>query len=182
MILAFQSLIVEKNTAPTKMQTSKKEIIQLRTAKLEDLAAIQQLFVDAVRTICKKDYTTEQINVWASAAENTSRWSYKIETQYFLVAEIADEIVGFASLENGAYFDLLYVHKDHLRKGIANSLYQAIETASKERGSATITADVSITARHLLERKGYQLIQENKNTIHGVEIINFKMTKTFYSL
>ena len=153
--------------------------IVLRKAKLADLEKILSLFVEAVRHICKKDYNAEQIDIWAAAIDNKAAWVKRIEQHYFLVAIIESEIVGFASLENGNYLDLLYVHKNHLRKGVANSLYQAMETASKEQGCTYLTTDVSITARPMLEQKGFSLLQENKNLIGGVEVINFKMQKKF---
>lgn len=156
-----------------------KEHIKLRKAKLADLEKILSLFVEAVRHICKKDYGTEQIDIWADAANNKAAWIKRIEQHFFLVATIDTEIVGFASLENGNYLDVLYVHKDHLQKGIANSLYQAMETASKEQGCTCLITDVSITARPMLERKGFSLLKENKNLIGGVEIINFRMQKKY---
>ncbi len=151
--------------------------ISIRHATLDDLSAIQEIFVGAVRYVSNKDYTSEQIEVWAMAVENVARWEEKIQTQYFIVAEIAGATVGFASLERDDYFDLLYVHKDHLRKGVANALYQAIETASKAAGSGILRTDVSITARPMLERKGFELLHENRNLLHGVEIINYRMEK-----
>ena len=94
-----------------------------RKSKLSDLAEIQKMFVETISCICRKDYSQEQIHAWISSIENTQRWMDKLTTQYFLIAELENKMVGYASLENENYLDLLYVHKDHQRQGIANRLY-----------------------------------------------------------
>ncbi len=152
--------------------------ISIRLAKLGDLTEMQEMFVDTISTICKDDYTPEQINVWTSSIENTQRWTDKLNSQYFLVAELDNKIVGYASLENNDYFDFLYVHKDHQRKGIANKLYAEIEKEAIKRKATILNSDVSETARRFFEKKGFKTITPQTNRIKDVEIINYKMTKT----
>ncbi len=89
--------------------------ISIRLSKLSDLAELQKMFVDTVSTICKDDYSPEQIKVWTSSIENTQRWTDKLASQYFLVAELDNKIVGYASLKNNDHVDFLYVHKDYWR-------------------------------------------------------------------
>lgn len=152
--------------------------ITIRFANLSDLTAMQTMFVDTITTICKSDYSPEQINAWTSSIKNTLRWANKLESQYFLVAELNNTIVGYASLENTDYLDLLYVHKDYQRQGIANMLYSAIEKEAINRKAKILNADVSETARRFFEKKGFLMITPQINLIKGVEIINYKMTKT----
>lgn len=149
----------------------------IKHAELNDLAAIQKLFVETIETVCSNDYSQEQIAVWASSVENKKRWTEKLMKQYFLIAEIDNKIVGFASLENNTYLDLMYVHKNYQRQGVANKLYIEIEAKAIEQGATLLTSDVSITARSFFEKKGFKIIAEQKNDINGVEIINYKMTK-----
>lgn len=151
--------------------------ISIRHAKLNDLAAMQELFIETIETVCRYDYSPEQIVAWTSSIDNTKRWTGKLLKQYFLIAEIDNKIVGFASLENNEYFDFLYVHKDFQRQGIADHLYSEIEAEAMNHGTALLTSDVSLTAMPFFEKKGFKIIAEQKNDIKGVEIINFKMTK-----
>jgi len=152
--------------------------IVIRPAKLSDLAAIQELFVETIETVCRHDYSPEQIAVWTSSVENTKRWTDKLMKQYFIIAEIDHKIVGFASLENNEYFDFMYVHKDYQRQGIADDLYSEIlARAIKKQSTTVLTSDVSITARPFFEKKGFKIIAEQKNDIKGVEVMNYKMTK-----
>jgi putative acetyltransferase len=156
---------------------SKPEIL-IRPANLPDLPEMQTLFVDTIRSVCRKDYSKEKIEVWASAVNNTDRWLYKVRTQYFLVAELGNKIVGYASLENNDYIDFLYVHKDFQNQGIAGRLYLEMETQAKKKNAIMIHSDVSITARPFCERKGFIKKENQIRKIQGVEILNFKMVKT----
>jgi len=154
-----------------------KNRILIRHAKLSDLLSMQELFVDTIETVCRYDYSPEQIAVWTSSVENVIRWTDKLMKQYFLIAEIDNKIVGYASLENNAYLDFMYVHKDYQRQGIANILYLEIESKAIKHGATILTSDVSITARPFFEKNGFRIISEQKNNIKGVEVINYKMTK-----
>lgn len=149
----------------------------LRNGKLEDLAELQQLFVDTVKTICRNDYNAEQIKVWTSGIENIERWEKILKTQYVIVAEQENKILGFATLENGNYIDLFYVHKDFQRKGVAQKLYEEIEVEARRKRQIKITSDVSITARPFFEHIGFDGITEQRNEKQGLEFLNYEMTK-----
>ena len=55
---------------------------------------MQKMFVDTISTICKDDYSPEQIKAWTSSIENTELWTDKLTSQHFLIAEIDNKIVG----------------------------------------------------------------------------------------
>ena len=149
----------------------------LRIARKSDLDQLQALFVETIKTICQKDYTPDQIQAWISSVKNTERWQEKIEKQFFLVAKKETVIVGYASLECDDHLDLLYVHKDFQRQGIANRLYEELETEAKIRGVDNLRADVSITAIPFFKSKGFIIQSEKKQIIQDVEITNYKMIK-----
>ncbi|MBK6858938.1 MAG: GNAT family N-acetyltransferase [Saprospiraceae bacterium] len=151
--------------------------ITTRHAKLDDLGEMQKMFVDTISTICKDDYSHEQIKVWTSSIKNTQRWTDKLSTQYFRIAEFDNKIVGYASLENNDYLDFLYVHKDQQRQGIADKLYSEIEKQAIKNGATSIHSDVSKTARPFFEKKGFKIISPQTIIIQDIEIINYKMTK-----
>ncbi len=136
--------------------------ISIRLSKLSDLTEMQKMFVDTISTICKDDYSPEQIMVWTSSIENTQRWTDKLTSQYFLVAVFDNKIVGYASLENNNYFDFLYVHKDYQRQGIADRLYSEIEKEANNRKATVLNSDVSETARRFLKKKGLKQSHHKK--------------------
>lgn len=156
-----------------------KQKISIRLARLTDLAEMQTLFVETIETVCKKDYTQDQIKVWTSAIENTNRWTDRLQKQYFLIAHFENKIVGYSSLQDNDYLDFLYVHKDFQRQGIADKLYNEIEIEAIKRGTTILNSNVSITAKAFFEKKGFITKFEQKNIIKGIEIINFRMIKNF---
>jgi putative acetyltransferase len=154
--------------------------ITIRSAHPGDLSAILFLFDETIRSTCHVDYTPAQIEAWVAGAQDTARWRKRIETQYFIVALRDEQIIGFASLQNPGYIDLLYVHKDHLRRGIASALYDALEAHASlqlSSGDLTLTSDVSITARLFFEKQGFTADKENRRLLRGVDIMNYHMSK-----
>jgi len=151
--------------------------ISIRVSNINDLGDILKLFEETVSVVCKDDYSPEQLKVWTSSIKNTDRWIDKIKSHCFLVAELNNEIVGIASLDNSDYIDLLFVHKDYQRKGIADRLYYEIEKEAIERNITSLYANVSITAKSFFEKMGYETFKEQKTIQDGVEIINYKMIK-----
>lgn len=151
--------------------------VTIRKADLQYLDAICELFTNCVMTVCRNDYSTDQLKVWASAANNKERWSEKIESQFFLVAEREEMIVGFGSLEGLDTIDLLYVHPDFQRMGIADKLLNALLKKLKENGTSCVKADVSKAARPFFESRGFRVLEEQTVTRHGVSLVNYEMEK-----
>lgn len=149
----------------------------LRKATLNDLSEIQQLFVETIQAVCSKDYSEKQIEVWTSSVKNLERWQNMIQNQYFLVAIEKNKIVGFGSLENENYVDVLYVHKDFQRQGIAHVLLEALEKEAFSKGSIRLSSDVSITAKPFFEAKGFRVIEKQEVIRQNTILINFKMLK-----
>ena len=98
-----------------------------RSAILQDMPVIQDLFVKSITSICNKDYTISQIEVWCSSIKNMARWEKSIQEDYFLVAQQAAHFIGFASLHNFFYIDFLYIHPDYQGQGVAGYLLKLLE-------------------------------------------------------
>lgn len=151
--------------------------IIVRKGQIDDLSELQHLFVDTVRAICVFDYTKQQIDAWVSSIENQQRWLEIISKQFVLVVQDQGKIVGFATLDDGNYLDLMYVHKDHQRQGIAQLLLDAIEAEARRLHEFVLTSDVSKTALPFFYKNGFTVVEELKNIRKEVEIINYKMIK-----
>lgn len=151
--------------------------ILIEDAYKEDIKEIQKLFYDTIHMICRKDYNKEQIDAWSSASDDDEKWLNKILNQYFLVARAEDKIVGFGSLQDNNYLDLLYVHKDYQKKDIAKKILAYLEKKAEINRSEVITADVSKTAKSFFEKNGYKVLKEQKKKIRSIFLQNFKMVK-----
>ncbi|MGS2763723.1 GNAT family N-acetyltransferase [Sinomicrobium sp. M5D2P9] len=152
--------------------------ITIRQGKPEDLPELQQLFSNTVLSVCKADYTEEQVRVWASGIENRDRWQKALTEQFILVAEDQENITGFCTLRNYNYIDFLFVHHRYQRKGIAQKLYGEIEKEALRNRQTKLTAGVSKTARPFFEKCGFGIVKEQVVTIKGTELANYLMTKT----
>jgi putative acetyltransferase len=148
-----------------------------RNATISDLNEMQQLYIETIQSVCKKDYNEAQREAWISGVKNTERWIAVIETQYVLLAVIENKIAGFATLKDGDYIDFFYIHKDFQRQGIADKLLTKLELEAQKQHSKMITSDISITAKPFFEKKGFVAKAEQKNIHLDVELINYKMEK-----
>ncbi|PXW15291.1 putative acetyltransferase [Chryseobacterium sp. CBTAP 102] len=158
--------------------TSHNHSITLRKGANDDLPEMLQLFRATIDEVGKKDYDIQQIEAWKSGAENEERWMKVIRDQYVLIAVTENQIVGFCTLDQGNYIDLLFVHKDHQSKGIASKLYHSIEKEALQHSEKKLTADVSKTARPFFEKVGFQIVQEQTVNVKGIALTNYKMVKT----
>ena len=77
-------------------------------------------------------------------------------------------------MDASGYLDLLYVHPDHQRKGVATALCDALEKAST---AANFVTYASLDARAFFEARGYRVIKEQQVERCGLLLTNFIMTK-----
>ena len=150
--------------------------MHIREATTEDLDEILNLFDETVRNVNSKDYSSHQIQVWSSA-KNRNLWTEKIKNQSFLVAISNEKIVGFSSIDSVGYLDFMYVHCQHLRKGIATALINRIEAIAADQSNDSIWSSVSITAKPFFIKKGYLQFDSEMKEIDGVSFTNALMKK-----
>ncbi|KIA99973.1 hypothetical protein OA93_03980 [Flavobacterium sp. KMS] len=151
--------------------------MNFRKATISDLKEMQELYIETIKHVCKDDYNPVQIDVWISGVDNTERWIEVINTQFVLLAIIANKITGFGTLKDGNYIDFFYIHKEYQRQGIADKILTELELEAKKQHTKTITSDISITAKPFFEKKGFIVKAEQRNIRLGVELINYKMEK-----
>ncbi len=149
----------------------------IRQGKPEDIPELQNLFVNSITAICNSSYNTQQIKAWTSAADNTQLWHQTIDTQYVLVAQHSNLIVGFATLHNQNHIDLLYTHKDFQHLGIASMLCTAIENKATRLHQTVLTCNSSITALPFFENQNFKVVKKQVVERNGIELVNYKMRK-----
>lgn len=151
--------------------------IEIRQATLEDLPEITTIFRDTIREVNSRDYSEKQIQVWASGANNIEKWTERITKNYFIVAEVNNQIVGFSYLTKGYYLDGLFVHKDYQRKTIASKLLRIIESRVSVNGFYVIKSDVSITALPFFDSHFYEVEKKQKKSFKGMVFENYIVYK-----
>lgn len=146
----------------------------IRKYQPKDVKEIRQLFYDTVHVVNAKDYSKEQLDVWATVEVNLEQWNQSFLNHYTIVAVENDQIVGFGDIDKTGYLDRLYVHKDYQGKGIATEICDVLEHIYQVD---EITTHASITAKPFFEKRGYRMIQEQQVEREGILLTNYVMKK-----
>ena len=148
--------------------------IKIRNYEPSDCVGMAELFYNTVHAVNARDYTTEQLVVWATRTVDLSAWNQSFLEHDTVLAICLDEIVGFGDMDQTGYLDRLYVHKDYQGMGIASALCDVLEqTFDGEK----ITTHASVTAKPFFEKRGYKTVREQCVERGGVFLTNCVMEK-----
>lgn len=141
-----------------------------------DCKELTELFYNTVHAVNAKDYTKEQLDVWATGQIDLKKWNQSLQEHFSIVAVTDGIIVGFGDIDRTGYLDRLYVHSGYQRKGIATAICNQLESAVPEN----IVTHASITARPFFEKRGYKVVKEQQVERQGIFLTNFIMEKERY--
>lgn len=147
--------------------------MKIRNYKPSDCKEMAELFYHTIHTVNAKDYTEEQLNVWATGQVDLEKWNQSFLEHYSIVAVDGDRITGFGDIDETGYLDRLYVHADHQNQCVATAICDALE----QTAPGNITTHASITARPFFEKRGYKIIKEQQVERQGIFLTNFIMEK-----
>ena len=147
--------------------------MKIRNYKPSDCKEMAELFYHTIHTVNAKDYTEEQLNVWATGQVDLEKWNQSFLEHYSIVAVDGDRITGFGDIDETGYLDRLYVHADHQNQCVATAICDALE----QTAPGNITTHASITARPFFEKRGYKIIKEQQVERQGIFLTNFVMEK-----
>ena len=145
----------------------------IREYQSSDCDKMAELFYNTVHTINAKDYSKEQLDVWATGQIDFKNWDQSFQEHYSVVAVNDGIIVGFGDIDRKGYLDRLFVHTDYQRKGIASDICNCLEQAVQ----GNIVTHASITARPFFERRGYKVVKEQQVERQGIFLTNYVMIK-----
>lgn len=138
-----------------------------------DCKQLAELFYQTVHAVNAKDYTNEQLNVWATGNVKLEEWNKSFLEHYTIVAIENDMVVGFGDIDKSGFLDRLFVHKDYQGQGIATAICNELEQVLRYRYK--IITYASITARPFFEQRGYKVIKEQQVIRDGIALINYVM-------
>jgi putative acetyltransferase len=148
--------------------------MKLRNYKPSDCEALIQLFYRTVHKINAKDYTSEQLSVWATGHEDPKQWNESFLEHTTMVAEQDNSIVGFGDMTSDGYLDRLFVHDEHQGEGIGSAIGRALEESVQAAG---FTTHASVTAKPFFEKMGYRTVKEQTVIRNNTALIYFIMEK-----
>ena len=138
-----------------------------------DCKELAELFYNTVHTVNARDYTKEQLDVWATGKVDLEKWNRSFQEHYSIVAIDNKIIVGFGDIDSTGYLDHLYVHTNYQGKGIATAICNKLEQFVQGR----IVTHASITAKLFFEKRGYNIVKKQQVERQGIFLINFVMEK-----
>ena len=146
----------------------------IRRYRPSDCGHMAELFYQTVHSVNAKDYTKEQLGVWATGQVDLDEWDRSFSAHYTVVAVREGVLAGFGDIDGTGYLDRLYVHRDFQRQGVASAICGALEQAA---GMNTITTHASITARPFFARRGYIVKRKQRVVRKGISLTNYVMVK-----
>ncbi|MBN8970360.1 MAG: GNAT family N-acetyltransferase [Rhizobiales bacterium] len=152
--------------------------VGLRPFLPSDLSILAAIFIASVEELTEDDYSEAQREAWASVADDEETFGKRLTSQLTLVATLEGSPVGFASLKGADHLDLLYVHPQAVRRGVATALCEAIEKLAAARGATQMGVDASDSAQEFFTKRGYVGQQRNSVTIGDEWLANTTMKKT----
>ena len=145
----------------------------IRKYQASDCKELADLFYNTVHIVNAKDYTKEQLNVWATKQVDLEKWNKSLQEHFSVVALDNETIIGFGDIDKTGYLDRLFVHANYQKKGIAPALCNQLEQAVQ----GDITTHAPITAKPFFEKRGYKLVKEQQVERQGIFLTNYVMIK-----
>jgi putative acetyltransferase len=152
-------------------------MIKVRLFKVQDAKQIAQLFHDTVREVNIRNYSSNQVKVWAPDNLHFRNWVDVCSTRFTYVAAEESLIAGFGELELNGHIDCFYCHKSYQRRGVGRQIYSAIEAKAVELSMSRLFVEASITAQPFFQRMGFSVIKQQKVPHRGEIFINYLMEK-----
>jgi putative acetyltransferase len=147
----------------------------MREYRSSDLEAVIALFQRSVREVASRDYSPAQLSAWAPETADLRAWSKRLADGGVFVCSRNDHIAGFARIDAEGCVDLLYVHPNCQRQGVARELVEWLVSWAASRGLRRLQAEVSVTARPFFERMGFRVVRPQVVERRGVKFNNFVM-------
>lgn len=151
----------------------------IREYKSSDCKEISELFYNTVHTINAKDYTKEQLDVWATNEIDLEKFNKSLMEHYSLVAVENKIIIGFGDIDKTGYLDRLFVHKDYQNKGVATAICNRLE---QKMLKGKVITHSSITAKSFFEKRSYKVIKKQQVERKGLFLTNYIMEKMMLGL
>ena len=146
-----------------------------------DLAAVAQLFTDAVHGIAASHYDEVQRNAWAPQPPDPGIWEARLKPLKVLVAQdtenSGDALLGFVGYEEDGHIDLMFSSPLAARRGVATQLLGRAEAALRELGVAQLFTEASLLGQPFFARHGFTVKEEQQVERRGVQFLRYAMVK-----
>lgn len=131
----------------------------------------------AITRTAAADYDPEQIAAWAGAEEvDLIQWDIRRAAVHTFVAEVDGRVAGFVDFLDDGLLDMLFVHPDFGRRGLARLLVDMVKREAARAGLCVLRTHASRTARLAFEQFGFWVVAARPhNTVNGHVVPNDEM-------
>ena len=160
--------------------------MRIRPYTNADLAAVAQLFTDAVHGLAASHYDAAQRKAWAPQPPNLGIWEARLKPLKVLVAQDTegsgnDALLGFVGYEEDGHIDLMFSSPLAARRGVASQLLGRAEAALRELGVTRLYTEASLLGRPFFTRQGFTVKEEQHIELRGAQFRRFAMVKALDS-
>jgi putative acetyltransferase len=149
----------------------------IRSFQQSDIDDLIALFRVSVRKIAAAHYSKDQCLAWAPDQIDRTIWIEKRSNKPTWVATCNSQIAGFTDLEPDGHIDMLYVHPDFQRQGVASALIKQVHETATRQYIKRLFTEASITVRPAFEKFGFTVIEQQTVHRNGQEFTNYRMEK-----
>lgn len=135
------------------------------------------LFHNTIRQVNTRDYTEEQVRVWAPDTVDAEKWRRRIEGINPFVCVEGETIVGYTDLQASGLIDHFFVHHLWQRRGVGTRLMRAIHGEADRLELGQLHSHVSLTAKPFYEAHGFHVEKAQLVEDGGLTFRNFLMRK-----
>lgn len=151
--------------------------MHVRRYRPDEAPELWRLFHNTIRNVNTRDYTEEQVRVWAPDTVDPEKWRQRMAgINPFLCVE-GDVIVGYTDVQETGLIDHFFVHHEWQRCGVGTRLMEAIHEEAERLGLDQMHSHVSLTARPFYEAHGFHVEKEQEVEDGGLTFRNFLMRK-----
>ncbi len=147
----------------------------IRLATQEDVEQIIQVQLKSLQVIAARDYSSHELNALLQ-----SKQSPRSRFELIYVAELGEQIVGFAALDKVTnHLAGLFVDPEYTRMGIGTKLLQTIENEAQRSGIKVLWICSSLTGHAFYLANNYQEMNDFNISVDGVAIPCIRLRKVF---
>jgi len=154
--------------------------VTIRPYTPKDAGTTIAIFLRAIKEVASRDYTPEQIEVWAQV-ENPDAWAAARSNRPTWIAEVDGRPAGFADLRADGCLDMMFVLPEFQGAGVASRLLERVEAEAHTKGLEHIHTEASKTARPFFERRGFRVVKAQRVEKRDQMLENFRMEKALGS-
>ncbi len=129
----------------------------IRPVSDADYPDVATLRSQTIQQVNSKDYPEEIIDRWSTSVSAGDLRATATAVKRWVAVE-EKMIIGFCEHTNDCEISRIYVHHDHLRKGVGSQLLRTAEASLREQGCKEIRIESTTTAKDFYEKHGYEVL------------------------